>query len=106
MKPLASLRILDLTDGNPYPGSLFADYGAEVLKIEPPGRGDSIRRRGTTGADEPEGLYQSYYNRSKRSVALDLTRNAGQEILRRLIPTCDMLVANVPESRAMSGSER
>ena len=46
MKPLASLRILDLTDGNPYPGSLFADYGAEVLKIEPPGRGDSIRRRG------------------------------------------------------------
>lgn len=99
MKPLASLRILDLTDGNPYPGSLFADYGAEVLKIEPPGRGDSIRRRGTTGADEPEGLYQSYYNRSKRSVALDLTRNAGQEILRRLIPTCDMLVANVPESR-------
>lgn len=37
MKPLASLKILDLTDGNPYPGSLFADYGAEVLKIEPPG---------------------------------------------------------------------
>ena len=46
MRPLASLRILDLTNGNPYPGSLFADYGAEVWKIEPPGRGDPIRRRG------------------------------------------------------------
>lgn len=39
MRPLASLRILDLTNGNPYPGSLFADYGAEVWKIEPPPAG-------------------------------------------------------------------
>lgn len=99
MKPLASLKILDLTDGNPYPGSLFADYGAEVLKIEPPGRGDSIRRRGTAGADGAEGPYAPYYNRGKKSLALDLSRNAGQEILRRLVPSYDMLVANVAEER-------
>ena len=99
MRPLASLRILDLTDGNPYPGSLFADYGAEVLKIEPPGRGDSIRRRGADGADGSDGPYQSYYGRSKKSMTLDLTQRAGQEVLRRLAPAFDMLVANVPEAR-------
>lgn len=55
MKPLASLRILDLTDGNPYPGSLFADYGAEVLKIEPPGRGDSHPPPGHHGGGRARG---------------------------------------------------
>lgn len=99
MKPLASLKILDLTDGNPYPGGLFADYGAEVLKIEPPHRGDSIRRRGTTGADGAEGPYASYYNRGRKSLTLDLGQSAGQEILRRLVPGYDMLVANVSEER-------
>ncbi len=98
MKPLASLKILDLTDGNPYPGSLFADYGAEVLKIEPPGRGDSIRRRGA-GADGADGPYAPYYNRGKKSLTLDLGQQAGQELLRRLVPGFDMLVANVPEKR-------
>ncbi len=98
MRPLASLRILDLTNGNPYPGSLFADYGAEVWKIEPPGRGDPIRRRGGAGADA-DGPYQSYYNRNKKSVTLDITQPAGQEVLRRLAASCDMLVANTPEAR-------
>jgi len=94
MKPLDSLKILDLTDGNPYPGSLFADYGAGVLKIEPPHRGDSVRRRG--GAGSP---YQAYYNRGKKSMALDLAQSAGQDIFRRLVPGFDMLAANVPEAR-------
>lgn len=98
MKPLVSLKVLDLTDGNPYPGSLFADYGAEVLKIEPPGRGDSIRRRGAA-ADGTEGPYAPYYNRGKKSLTLDLSQSAGQEILRRLVPGYDMLVANAAEER-------
>jgi len=97
MKPLVSLKILDLTDGNPYPGSLFADYGAKVMKIEPPGKGDSIRRRGA--AVGAEGPYQAYYNRGKRSMTLDLAQDAGQEVLRRLVPRFDMLIANVPEAR-------
>jgi len=97
MKPLDRLKVLDLTDGNPYPGSLFADYGAEVLKIEPPQGGDSIRRRG--GADGAEGPYRAYYDRGKRSMTLDLAQSAGQEILRRMVPSFDMLVANVPEAR-------
>lgn len=93
MKPLVSLKVLDLTDGNPYIGSMFADYGAEVLKIEAPDGGDSIRRRGAAG-DGLEGIYQAYYNRGKKSMALDLTKPAGRELLKRLIPQFDMLAVN------------
>lgn len=96
MKPLLSLRVLDLTDGNPYIGSLLADYGAEVLKIEIPGMGDSIRRRGAAPG-EAEGIYQAYYNRGKKSMVLDLLKPAGQEILKHLIPQFDMLAVNMPE---------
>ena len=97
MKPLVSLKVLDLTDANPYPGSLFADYGAEVLKVEVPIKGDRIRRRGSTGSGE--GPYQAYYNRSKKSMTLDITTQAGREILEKLVPLYDMLVVNVPEAK-------
>lgn len=98
MKPLVSLKVLDLTDGNPYPGSMFADYGAEVLKIEAPGRGDSIRRRGAA-AGEAAGPYEAYYTRGQKSMTLDLERPAGQEILKRLVPGYDMLVVNRSEEK-------
>lgn len=97
MKPLNGLRILDLTDGNPYIGSMFADYGAEVVKIEKPGAGDSIRRRGAD-SDHPEGIYQAYYNRNKKSATVDVTNPRGQEIVRRMVPHFDMLAVNVPEA--------
>lgn len=97
MKPLRSLKVLDLTDGNPYAGSMLADYGAQVLKIETPGCGDSIRRRGAKPGEAQE-IYAAFYNRSKRSMTLDLTRPAGQELLRRLVPQYDMLVVNRPEA--------
>lgn len=45
MKPLEAVSVLDLTEGNPYIGSVFADYGATVLKVEKPQGGDDIRRR-------------------------------------------------------------
>lgn len=96
MKPLVSLKVLDLTDGNPYPGSMFADYGAEVLKIEAPGRGDSIRRRGVA-VGEAAGPYEAYYTRGQKSMTLDLEQPAGQEILKRLVPGYDVLVVNRPE---------
>ena len=76
MKPLRSLKVLDLTDGNPYIGSMFADYGAEVLKIEKPGMGDSVRRRGSADGKE-EGIYQAYYHRGKRSMTLNLRDPPG-----------------------------
>lgn len=97
MKPLDSLKVLDLTDGNPYTGSMFADYGAEVLKIESPNGGDTIRRRGADG--EKEGLYQAFYNRGKKSMTLDITKPAGQEIIKRLAAGFDMLVVNKSEEQ-------
>lgn len=95
MKPLCSLKVLDLTDGNPYTGSMFADYGAEVLKIEKPDGGDSIRRRGA--AADGEGIYQAFYNRGKKSMTLDIEKAMGQEIIKRLIPKFDMLIVNRKE---------
>lgn len=95
MKPLCSLKVLDMTDGNPYTGSMFADYGAEVLKIEKPDGGDSVRRRGA--ADAGEGIYQAFYNRGKKSMTLDINKEAGQEIIRRLIPQFDMVIVNKKE---------
>ena len=46
MKPLEAVSVLDLTEGNPIIGSVFADYGATVLKVEKPQGGDDIRRQG------------------------------------------------------------
>ncbi len=98
MKPLIGLKVLDLTDGNPYIGSMFADYGADVLKIEKLSGGDSIRRRGAEQEGE-EGLYQAYYNRNKKSMAIDITKKEGQDIIQRLIPHYDMICANQAEAK-------
>ncbi|MDO4553854.1 MAG: CoA transferase [Lachnospiraceae bacterium] len=98
MKPLKSLKVLDLTDGNPYTSSMFADYGAEVLKIENPNGGDAIRRRGAT-KDEQEGIYQAFYNRGKKSMTLDVTKEAGQDIVKRLVSQFDMFLINQPEEK-------
>lgn len=95
MKPLASLKVLDLTTGSPYLGSMFADYGAEVLKIEPLA-GDPLRRRGAAPGQE-EGPYYAYYGRNKKSMTLDLSQPKGQEILHKLLPQFDMIAANLPE---------
>lgn len=96
MKPLMGLKVLDLTDGNPYIGSMFADYGAEVVKIEAPGRGDSIRRRGSRDGQK-QGVYQAYYNRAKKSMTVDLTKPQGQALIKRMVPQFDLLCANVAE---------
>lgn len=99
MKPLCSLKVLDLTDGNPYTGSMFSDYGATVLKVEKPKDGDKMRKRGLSLEDEGEGIYQAYYNRGKKSMTLDIYNSKGQEIVKRLIPEFDMLVVNMTEEK-------
>ncbi|MDT4838824.1 CaiB/BaiF CoA transferase family protein [Achromobacter agilis] len=92
--PLSGIRILDLTRiiSGPYCTSILADMGAEVIKIETPGEGDPVRRQGVI----KNGLswYFANYNRNKRSVALDLYSQEGKDILRQLIPTCDVVIEN------------
>ena len=71
--PLAGIRVLDLTQAlsGPMATRLLADLGAEVIKIEIPGTGDSSRRMGTN-YPAGESLYFMTFNRNKQSITLDL----------------------------------
>jgi crotonobetainyl-CoA:carnitine CoA-transferase CaiB-like acyl-CoA transferase len=88
--PLAGLRVLDFghTIMGPCAGLLFADLGADVVKIEPP-EGDSTRRLPGFGA----GFFATF-NRNKRSLALDLKRPEGREVVHLLAAQADILLEN------------
>jgi crotonobetainyl-CoA:carnitine CoA-transferase CaiB-like acyl-CoA transferase len=96
---LGIYRVLDLADEKGvYCGKLLADYGADVIKIEPP-QGDIIRARGPFLHDEvhPEkSLYWLHFNTDKRSITLNLEHEQGRNILKRLIKTADVLIETFP----------
>jgi crotonobetainyl-CoA:carnitine CoA-transferase CaiB-like acyl-CoA transferase len=90
--PLHGLRILDLTrlvSGAQF-GLVLADLGADVVKVERPGVGDSFRLTTVDGLD----AYWRAFSRNKRSVTLNLAASAGKEILLRLAARFDLLVEN------------
>jgi crotonobetainyl-CoA:carnitine CoA-transferase CaiB-like acyl-CoA transferase len=91
---LAGLRVLEVGHiiGGPFCGHLFADHGAEVIKIEPPGAGDPMR--GWGGLYKGVGLYWSIIGRGKKSVTLDLRSADGQQAFRDLAVTADVVVEN------------
>ncbi len=91
---LAGLRVLELGHiiGGPFCGHLFADHGAEVIKIEPPGVGDPMR--GWGGSYRGVGLYWSIIARGKKSVTLDLRSPGGQQALRDLARDADVVIEN------------
>jgi crotonobetainyl-CoA:carnitine CoA-transferase CaiB-like acyl-CoA transferase len=72
-------------------GMHLADMGAEVIKIEPPGRGDATRLVGTHPGFADSGLHRRW-NRGKRSVAVDTRTTAGVDLVRRLIPQVDIVI--------------
>jgi crotonobetainyl-CoA:carnitine CoA-transferase CaiB-like acyl-CoA transferase len=90
----AGLRIVDLSRllPGPYCSLLFADLGAEVIKVEEPGRGDYARHTPPFWADSEVGAYFLLLNRNKKSVAVDLKTAAGKAIFRRLACTADVLL--------------
>jgi crotonobetainyl-CoA:carnitine CoA-transferase CaiB-like acyl-CoA transferase len=93
-QPLAGVTVLELATGiaGPYMGKLFADYGADVIKIEPPG-GDEARRWGPFLTDVPDDDISALFlhlNANKRSATLDLAHPSGQDLLRRLVLTTDV----------------
>lgn len=90
--PLAGLRVLDLTEymAGPYCTAALADMGAEVIKIERPGKGDSIREWG----GDPRNPWFRYINRNKRSMTLNYRLSAGRDVLLRLVHEADILVEN------------
>ncbi|HEU4428744.1 MAG TPA: CaiB/BaiF CoA-transferase family protein [Myxococcota bacterium] len=93
-RPLAGLRILDLTRvvAGPFATAIFADLGAEVIKIERPGTGDDYRY----GPSPPGQTSLSFQNnnRGKRSITLDVRSPEGRELLLRLAERADALVEN------------
>ena len=99
---LGHLRILDLTRvlAGPWCGQNFADLGAQVIKIERPGTGDDTRAwgppylRDDAGVDTSEAAYYLAANRGKQSVTVDIATEQGQEIIRQLVATSDVVLEN------------
>jgi formyl-CoA transferase len=94
MGPLAGIRVLELGSliAGPFCAKTLGDFGAEVIKIEPPGEGDALRRwrrmrKGTS-------LWWQVQSRNKKSVTCDLRRPEGQEIVRRLARRSHIVIEN------------
>jgi crotonobetainyl-CoA:carnitine CoA-transferase CaiB-like acyl-CoA transferase len=93
--PLEGVRVLDLSRvfAGPLCGQVLADFGAEVIKVEHPGRGDDTRDWGMR-VGETETTYYNSMNRNKRSVTLDLQSPDGLKIVHDLLPQCDVVIHN------------
>jgi crotonobetainyl-CoA:carnitine CoA-transferase CaiB-like acyl-CoA transferase len=100
--PLSQIRVLDLTRvlAGPWAGQNLADLGAEVIKIERPGKGDDSRAFGppwlkdASGRETGESAYFACANRGKKSVTVDLAKPEGQRVVRELAAKSDVLLEN------------
>ncbi|TVM05524.1 MAG: CoA transferase [Halomonas sp.] len=100
--PLAGIKVLDLSRvlAGPWCGQLLADMGAEVIKIERPGKGDDTRQWGPPwlASQEPgqrgESAYYLSTNRGKRSVTVDISKPEGQQLVRELAKKSDVVIEN------------
>ncbi len=98
MNMLDNIRVVDLTQAlaGPYCTMMLGDFGADVIKIEQPGKGDQSRGWGPPFI-EGESTYFLGVNRNKRSLTLDIKSPQGQEIFQKLIATSDIFVCNIPK---------
>lgn len=94
--PLVGLKVIDLATVVAGPGvaKYFADYGADVIKVERPS-GDSTRSMGWTQPGESDSLWWKLVNRGKRSIVLDLKQITDLEVLKELINSADLLIENM-----------
>ncbi|KQV64016.1 CaiB/BaiF CoA-transferase family protein [Caulobacter sp. Root343] len=96
--PLAGLKVLDLSRvlAGPWASQALGDLGADIIKVEQPGQGDDTRRWGPPFL--PDGSKDSAYylacNRNKRSIAVDLAKPEGADLIRRLAAQSDIVVEN------------
>ena len=102
MGPLKDIRVLDLSRimAGPWAGQILADLGADVIKVERPGKGDDTRSWGppflkdTDGNETPDAGYYLAVNRGKRSIEVELDTEEGQETIRRLAARSDIVLEN------------
>jgi formyl-CoA transferase len=100
--PLCGLRVLDMSRilAGPWCGQVLADLGADVIKVERPGKGDDTRGWGppflkdADGRDTTESAYYLCANRGKQSITLDIAKPEGQAIARELAQHADVLLEN------------
>ena len=93
--PLADIRVIELGQllAGPFCGQLLGDFGADVVKVEDPGRGDPMRQ---WGREKPHGqsLWWPVVARNKRSITCNLRSSDGQDLIRRLVAKSDVLLEN------------
>jgi len=101
MTCLSGVRVLDLSRvfSGPWAGQMLADFGADVIKVERPGKGDDVRHQGLRAKDAQgnETRETSSFlamNRGKRSVTVDMSRPQGQSLIRELAKQCDIVIEN------------
>lgn len=99
--PLSGLRVLDLSRilAGPTATQLLGDLGADIIKIERPGRGDDTRAWGppfvqVEGKDSQESAYYLCANRNKRSLAIDIASEEGQKVIQNIATKSDILIEN------------
>ena len=93
------LKVIDCASfiAGPAAATVMSDFGAEVIKIEPPGMGDPYRRRGNPVPGRPPLNPGFFFDaRNKRSLALDLRQEAGRAVLYRLVEDADVFITNYP----------
>ena len=102
---LPPYRVLDLSGPEAvFCGKLLADYGADVIRVEPPG-GDPLRSRGPFAGDQEgpdRSLYFLFYNTNKRSITLDLQTEKGRDLFRQLVAQSDVVVESFPVGQMAS----
>ena len=98
--PLHDVRVIEMGQllAGPFCGQLLGDFGAEVIKLEPPGDGDPMRQ---WGREKPYGksLWWPVIARNKKSVTVNLRSEAGQEVVRQLVRQADVVVENFRPGR-------
>ncbi|MCR4399048.1 MAG: CoA transferase, partial [Firmicutes bacterium] len=92
--PLSGTRVLDLSRvlAGPYCSMVLADLGADVMKVEIPGRGDDSREFGPFVGKES--VYFMSLNRNKRSMTLNLKNPLGKDLFLQMVKKCDVLLEN------------
>jgi formyl-CoA transferase len=93
-RPLEGVRVLEMGQliAGPFAGKMLAEFGVDVIKIEPPGSGDPLRKWRLL--HEGTSVWWAVQSRNKKSVTLDLRSTEGQEVAHRLIVQSDVLVEN------------
>lgn len=102
MQALSEIRVLDLSQYLAAPGAsmYLGDYGAQVVKIEPPQGGDAIRDSSADPFFRGNSLEFVAQNRNKRSLTLDLRQAEGRAVLHKLVPSFDVVVHNLRDAPA------